>query len=148
MMTAGSEHTAADSSRAGASLKLPTAQLMVLVPLSALITGGLWAAIISMLGYDTATITAGAAGSAVVAAVMLISVLVLTPWKSRPMDLWMTVWFGGLVLRLVATPVGAFLLYSATSLPAEPLALAVATAYLVTVLTETAVLARHVGMHS
>lgn len=131
-----------------AAIALPTLQLLLFVPLAAAIVGGSWAGIVKMLGYSNETAVAGLAGAGVVAVVTLASVLVMTPWKRRPMDLWMTFWLAGTVVRLLVTPIAAFLLYSAALLPAEPLALAVATAYLVTVLTETAVLARHVGRHS
>lgn len=134
-------------SRVSAPITLPTFSLLTLVPLASLIIGLTWYFITIWTGRDTSTAIAGPAGAGVVAVVAVISILVMTPWKSRPMDLWMTFWLAGTVVRLLVTPAGAFLLYSATPLPASALALSVALAYLVTVLTESIVLARHVRKH-
>ena len=133
--------------RSGAAITLPTLSLVTLVSLAALVVGLFWYLVVTLTGGDTSHAVAGPAGAGVVAVVALLSVLVMTPWKARPMDLWMTFWLAGTVVRLLLTPVGAFLLYSATPLPASALALAVALAYLVTVLTESSVLARHVRRH-
>lgn len=133
--------------QSGPAITLPSAMLLTVVPLTALIVGLLWYIFVISTSGDVSNAVAGPAGAGVVAIVALLSVLVMTPWKARPMDLWMTFWLAGTVVRLLITPLGAFLLYSATPLPANALALAVALAYLVTVLTESVVLARHVRKH-
>lgn len=122
--------------------------LLTVVPAAALVTGLAWYAVTRLVGpWQDAALT-GLMGAIVVAAVAAVSVVAMTPWKRRPMADWMSWWLAGTVVRLLVTPACAFLLYSAARLEAEPLALSVATAYLVTVLTETAVLARHVGRQS
>jgi hypothetical protein len=59
----------------------------------------------------------------------------------------MTLWLAAMVIRMLATPAITFLLYFAVPAPggAAALALAVAAVYLVVVLTEAIVVARHVG---
>jgi hypothetical protein len=72
-------------------------------------------------------------------------VLAMTPWKTRPMTDWWTMWLGAMVLRLLATPALAYLLYSAAPLSPEAMCLAVAASYLAALLAEAVGIARHVG---
>lgn len=118
------------------------------MPGTALAVGLVWYAVTSMVEPWRSAALTGQLGSVVVAVVAALAIVAMTPWRPRPMIDWMTWWLAGTVVRLLVTPAGAFLLYSAARLEAEPLTLSVAMTYLVTVLTETAVLARHVGRQS
>lgn len=127
------------------TLSLPTVPVVAAVLGGSAASAGGWWAVTAMLGSDQATLVAGLAGAAVVGVVGVVAVLVLAPWRSRPVSFWWTLWLAGTVLRLLATPAVTFLLYSATSLSAVPLTLSVAVTYLVALFAETAVIARHVN---
>jgi hypothetical protein len=104
---------------------------------------GIWAAAASQVVPGRDALVAGGAGTAVVAAVSVLAVLVIRPWRIRPVTSWMSWWLGAMVLRILLTPVAGFLLYSATALSLTPLMLAVATAYVVVQVSEAAVVAHY-----
>ena len=64
------------------------------------------------------------------------------------MDLWMTFWLAGTVVRLLITPAGAFLLYSATPLGTAGLWLGIVVSYAATLVGETRVYAAHMRRFS
>jgi hypothetical protein len=104
---------------------------------------GLWAAVASQVAPGPDALEAGAAGTAVVTAVSLLGLLVIRPWRTRPVTAWMNWWLGAMVLRILLTPAAGFLLYSATALSLTPLMLAVASAYVVVQVSEAAVVAHY-----
>ena len=64
--------------------------------------------------------------------------------KRLMMSEWATMWLAATVLRLLLTPVAAYVLYSAAPLSLTPLMLSVGGTYLVVLLVEAAFLALHV----
>ncbi|MHC5023816.1 MAG: hypothetical protein ACYTGG_07880 [Planctomycetota bacterium] len=125
-------------------LALPTARLVLAAIGTGAVCAGGWWVTGAIAGWTGATIGSGLAGAAAVGVAMLVSLVAISPWKERTLTSWMTAWLASMGLRLLLTPLGAFLLYSAALLRPEPLAIAVALAYLSSLLVEAAVLARHV----
>lgn len=101
-----------------------------------------WLGVTRVLG-ETAAMSAGPAGAALVLVLSVGSLLALGPWKPRPVGTWVNLWMAGIVGRLFVTPAVAFLLYSATPLALSPLMLAVAATYVVVQIVEAATLAAH-----
>jgi hypothetical protein len=126
-------------------LSMPTSRLVMGVLIAAGLTGAAWVGICLVIGQTAAIQAAGLVGAGVVAVVAAIGIVATTPWKTRPVTGWMTMWLAGTVIRMLATPAVTFLLYSAIPLNAMALTLSVAIAYLVVVLTEATIVARHVG---
>ncbi len=126
------------------SMSLPTALLVVTVGAAAVSSAAGWVAMAWAAGLGREVSVAGVAGAAVVAVVSLLGLGVMTPWKSRDVSGWMTMWLAATVVRLLLTPVSAYLLYSATSLRLTPFMLSVAVTYMVVLFCEAAVLALHV----
>lgn len=122
------------------AIALPTGPLLATMLGTSLLTGGLFALASWALGRDEAA--AGLAAAAVVAFCTIAGLLAIAPWKRRPLQMWLSAWLGQMLLRLALMAVTTWLLYSATSLAAMPLALAVGVTYLVTVVSEAAVLRR------
>jgi hypothetical protein len=128
------------------TLAMPTSRLVMGVLLAAGLTGAAWVGIcLVIIGQTAAIQAAGLVGAGVVAVVAAMGIVAMTPWKTRPVTGWMTMWLAGTVIRMLATPAVTFLLYSAIPLNAMALTLSVAIAYLVVVLTEATIVARHVG---
>jgi hypothetical protein len=133
-------------------LALPTSRLLTAVVLAAALTGATWVGVCLILHQSSGVQYAGLIAAAVVAMVSLGAILAMMPWRSRPISSWMTLWLAGMVIRMLAVPAITFLLYFAAPAPGSSgssggavLALAVAAAYLVVVLTEAIVVAVHVG---
>jgi glucan phosphoethanolaminetransferase (alkaline phosphatase superfamily) len=133
-------------------LSLPTSRLVTAVALAAAMTGSIWVGVCLILRQSSGVQIAGLLAAAVVLAVSIAGILAITPWKTRPISTWMTLWLAGMVIRMLATPAITFVLYFAVPAPtpgdsggAAALALAVALVYLVVVLTEAIVVARHVS---
>ena len=143
-MTTMTPNVTSASHKTEPMLALPSRTLFATVGGVSLLCGIGWAAVSLVLGQTTETVTSGVIGAAITAAVSLLAVLVMTPWKTRPMTAWMTMWLGGTVLRLLVTPALTWLVYSAASLSAKPLALSVAVTYVLTLLSEAAVLSAYV----
>ncbi len=110
----------------------------------AALCAGAWLAAPRLGPWDTGVAVAGVAGAVLVGGLAIVALLVVRPWKMRPLGTWMNLWMGGTVLRLLLVPAATYLLYSATSLSATPLALSVALTYLLTLFAEAAVLALYV----
>src|SRR5262245_54395102 len=128
--------TAATSAHSEAVIALPSRLLFgSVMGVTALLAAG-WLVISVVAGTVGAVTTAGVVGIALVAGISLLSVLIMAPWKSRPILTWMSIWMGGTVARLLVTPAVTFLLYSAVSLNATALTVSVAAAYLAVLLTE------------
>ena len=124
---------------------LPAGRLVVSVALAAAIVGCAWVAIAILLHQPGDVQWAGLAGAGVVLLVNVLGILAMAPWKARPASTWMTLWLAGTLVRMVAAPALTFLLYFSAPLNAMTLTLAVALAYLVVLLTETATIAHHVS---
>jgi hypothetical protein len=132
------------------TLSLPTGKLLATVLLAGLGTAGLWwlllrAGLGLALGVPAGAgeLVDGLVGIGLVLAIALVSVVVMTPWKTRPMSAWMNLWLAGTVLRLLLTPPAAFVLYSAASFGAAALTLSVAAAYIAILFSEAIVLSLH-----
>jgi hypothetical protein len=120
---------------------LPARLLLAAVLLPTLAVGSAWTAAAAALGSGSPY--AGLLAAAIVALCTTAGLLAIRPWKPRPAALAITLWLLQTVIRLLATPLLAYLLYSATSLGAAPFFAAVGLAYIAAVLTETCVLTRH-----
>ena len=124
---------------------LPAMPLLLVCSMIPVLGGMAWAGVASGLGYPTSIILTGVLGSALVLLISLTALVVMSPWTRRPISLQMTMWLAGTVTRLLATPLGAFLLYSALPLDGKALTLAVGAVHLATLLTEAAVMSRLLG---
>jgi hypothetical protein len=125
-------------------IALPTAVLLWTVCGSGALIGAGWTLGAAIGKWPTDVQFAGLAGGAIVAMVGGLGVLIMKPWKTRPIGDWMTMWLAATVLRVFLTPTLTFLLYSSARLNAFTLTLSVASAYLVVLLAEAFVLARYV----
>ena len=124
-----------------ASIKLPFGLMLWVAGLVSVVFGSGWFLVIN-LGFGPASIAwEGLIGSSVTLAVTVAGLLMMKPWKTRPITSWMTFWLGATVLRLMATPALAFLLYSAVSLSLTPFMLSVAASYMAVLFSEAGVLA-------
>ena len=128
-----------------ATMTMPTTRLVGAVVVGSALSCGLWMAAVAAGPWSREAVLAGPFGAATVLVVALVGVMVMTPWRPRAMLDWWTMWLAATVLRLLLTPVAGYLLYSATSLALEPLCLAIAASYFVTLLAEVTVLQRHVN---
>jgi hypothetical protein len=95
--------------------------------------------------WPAGTLLSGVLGTAVVAAFALAGIILIRPWRDRPVSEWMTWWLALTVFRVLLTPVGAWVLYSAASSGLNPkaFALAVGLTYLTTVVAEALVVSVH-----
>ncbi|MHC4082814.1 MAG: hypothetical protein ACYS15_02790 [Planctomycetota bacterium] len=125
------------------SLALPTWRMLLTVAAGTVAAVVGWWAVTSIVAPGRDVLVAGAAGAVAVAAVSVLAVLVIRPWRTRPVSAWINWWLGAMVLRILATPVVAYLLYSATALSLTPLMLSVAATYLVVQVSEAAAVAHY-----
>ena len=123
---------------------LPTRRLIVTAVVAAALTA-LGSAGVTALTGRHATITASAAGAALVAGVSIGSLLMIRPWRPRALGTWANLWLAALVGRLLFTPALAYLLYSATQLSLTPLMLSVGVTYVIVQISEAAALAAHLN---
>ena len=130
---------------AEAPITLPSGKLIGLVVGAVVGVGGMWFAIIALGPWGTPELASGLAGIAVAAVMGVLGVVIMTPWRARPMADWMNLWLLATVFRMLGTPAAAYLLYSAASptLAAKPFGLAVALTYIATLFVEAAALAKH-----
>lgn len=126
---------------------MPTGVLLLTVFAAAAVMTVLWAGAVFALRMPAEIMQAGLVGIGLVTVIALGGVLVMLPWIPRSIMTWTSTWIGSSVFRLLLTPAITFVLYSATSLPPVPLVLGVASAYLVVLLSEAAILARIVNRH-
>lgn len=122
---------------------LPGAALMLALAGASAVTGGAWALVAAILGKPSSIVLVGPIAAAAVTTCTVAGVLVLTPWKPRPVSMWINMWLAQTVARLFVTPVVAFLLYSAARLPTWPLIMAIGLIYLTAVTSEAGVLAMY-----
>lgn len=119
---------------------LPTAALIATTMLIPATTAIVWWAVAALAGTTAPVALAGPLGAGVAGLAALASLLAIGPWKTRPLGLWMSFWLAGALVRLLLTPLLAYLIYSAARLDASALGIAVGATYLLTLLSETAVL--------
>lgn len=126
------------------AIALPVGSLITASIIGAAAPGAIWTigAMIGGFGWNIAS--AGLLGAGVVIIAMIAGLLVLTPWKARPIAIWGPLWLGGILVRLVLTPLLAWVLYSATSIQPEAFGACVGITYITALLTEVSVLARFV----
>jgi len=134
---------------AEARVSLPTGRMIlgVTAPMMLFVAAWMIAAKLGFIGgWGSEVFISGLIVAAAVAVVAIGGVLIMTPWKSRAIADWMTMWLGSTVFRLLVTPGVVYLLYSAASrdLAVKPLVLSVASTYLVTLLTEAVILSTHI----
>lgn len=125
------------------SLALPTWRMLLTIAAGTVAAILGWAAVTSIVAPGREVLVAGGAGAGVVAAVSVLAVLVIRPWRTRPVSAWMNWWMGAMVLRILLTPAVAYLLYSATALGLTPLMLSVAVTYVVVQVSEAAAVAHY-----
>ena len=145
-MTAPDSDEARSASDAGSrepSLALPTRRMLLTIAAGTATTFLGWAVVTSIIVPGREVLVAGGAGAAVVAAVSVIGALIISPWRIRPVGDWINWWLGSMVLRILLTPVVAYLLYSATALSLTPLMLSVAATYVVVQVSEAAAVAHY-----
>jgi hypothetical protein len=123
----------------------PTAHLLGTVTAVALVACLAWTIAVWLGPWGADVAVAGLTGVGIVAVLTAASLLMLQPWKTRPISTWLNLWLAGTVMRLLAVPAVTFVLYSAAPLSAGALILGVGLTYVLTLLAEAAVLARHVG---
>ncbi|MHC4127352.1 MAG: hypothetical protein ACYTE6_01485 [Planctomycetota bacterium] len=125
------------------SLALPTWRMLLTIAAGSVVTMAAWAVVARLVAPRREVLVAGAAGVAVVVTVSVLAVLVIRPWRIRPVGDWINWWLGAMVLRILLTPTVAYLLYSATALSLTPLMLSVAATYVVVQVSEAAAVAHH-----
>jgi hypothetical protein len=125
------------------SLALPTWRMLLTIGAGTVATFLGWAVVTSIVAPGREILGAGGAGAVTVAAVSVLAVLVICPWRIRPVSAWINWWLGAMVLRILLTPVVAYLLYSATALGLTPLMLSVAATYVVVQVSEAAAVAHY-----
>ena len=138
-------HAARAQSAGEQRIVLPMRTLLMLMAVATLVVCGCWAGTVAIAQLGSQSFTSGMLGIGLVGVLSMAGVVLMTPWKPRIVADWMTMWLAATVFRVLVTPLAAFLLYSAASsvLAAKPLALAVASTYLVTLFVEAAVLSAH-----
>jgi len=124
---------------------LPTRLLLWSMTAGILIVSGVWAGLTAIGPWGCEAFTSGMVGIGLSAVMTMAGVMVMSPWKPRLSMDWMTMWLGGTVFRILATPAAAFVLYSAASpwLAMKPFGLSVAVTYMVALFTEATVLTQH-----
>jgi hypothetical protein len=135
--------TTSDAGSREPSLALPTWRMLLTIAAGTVATFLGWAVVTSIVEPGRQVLVAGGAGAAVVAAVSALAMLVIRPWRTRAVADWINWWLGSMVLRILLTPVVAYLLYSATALSLTPLMLSVAATYVVVQVSEAAAVAHH-----
>lgn len=122
-------------------IALPTARL-VMVTLGACAMAGAASSLLARIAWPGQGLAVVGPASAAVAAVAMVGgLLAVAPWKARPIGLWPTFWLASTVLRMLLTPILAYLLYSATPFGAAAVAINVVAAYLLALAGEVVVLA-------
>lgn len=111
---------------------------------AALSCAGWWAGC-QLLGptlqVDPSAVRVGCSGIILVWIVSALSMLALTPWTERPISTLAALWMGATLIRLVATPAGAYLLYLSTPSAPKALALAVGLGYVIQLFAEASAIA-------
>ena len=128
----------------GPELRLPAKALLLgWILTSILMFLGCWLFTPWLLGLLSASeADAGSdSGSAVLGAVISsvmtgLGLLVVTPWRPRPATEMPLVWLASTVIRFLATPAVAFLLYFAIHPPTRPFVLGLALCYLALLFVE------------
>ncbi len=116
---------------------LPTGRLLATAVGIGGLVGLAWWSAVSLGGGSSQWAAAGLYAAAVVSAGSVLALLAIRPWKRRSLMSWPFVWLAGSGVRMLITLVLTVLLYSAFSLDPAALGIAVVTAYLATLLSET-----------
>ena len=122
---------------------LPTVPFIVAGCAGSAIAGAGWAIVGALLGGGAVDVLIGAAAAGVVGTAVLLSILVVAPWRPKPLQTWPIVWVAGSFVRLIASMGGVYLLYSATPLGGFQTLMAVGIVYATTVIGEAMVFARY-----
>ncbi len=125
------------------SISLPAGAMVGLALGVPAAMGLVWWLVARVGPWSDAFAWAGVCGAAVTAAATLAGTLIIGPWKRHPVHHWMSLWLAGVVVRLLLAPVLAYLLYSAAPLGLAPFGLSIGLTYLLTILSEAALLSRH-----
>lgn len=128
------------SARREPLIALPATRLTVVTIAACLAAAGI-SIVLGKLGLHDGPAGLSLAAAGIVAAATLGGLIVMVPWRARPIGLWPSFWLGSTVFRLLVTPVLAYLLYSATQLSAAALALHVVCTYVLALVGEVVVLA-------
>ena len=122
-------------------LHLPAKALLVLwlVLIMALFLG--WGLLAPVLGASSSQALAGLGGGVPVLVMCGGALLLIAPWRDRPDSDLPTLWLLVTVVRLLATPVVALLLYFAARPPMEYFVVGCASAFLCVLFFETPLIA-------
>lgn len=132
--------SAASEGRAGwlaPVFALPTARLIAVVWTSTVFAGAAWTLVMLLRGAEGWDLATGALGALTVGLGATTGLLVIRPWRPRPLDRWPAVWMGASGVRLLVTLGIGLLLYSATPSGTVHLWFSVAIAYAATLVGET-----------
>ena len=125
------------------SISLPISKMLLAIFVSSLATSLGWMLVVKLGDFKAGTMAAGLAGAGLVMGTGFLVVVLMKPWRSRPVGDWANIWLAGTIGRLLITPGAAYLLYSATPLSWSPLLLSVAMSYVIVQISEAAVLSLH-----
>jgi len=122
-------------------MPLPAGPMFAAATLGGIATIVLWFAGSALFESMQGVLPTALAGIGTVVAIYLATTAMLSPWKARRMGDWMTFWLGATVVRLMVTPIAAWVLYSAALRDVRTLGLAVALSYVLCLFLETGTLA-------
>ncbi len=139
-------------------ITLPTLSLLAAQLGTGVALLGLWTGVGAVLGDVPFHAASGAMGVGAVTAAAVVTTLLGMPWMPKPASTALLAWLACTMLRMLASPALLLLLYSApfagqwpspdSSLAAAKASalLALATAFLVGLLVEVGVIARHIRL--
>ena len=120
---------------------LPTGTMLAAACGGAITTAVLWGLALLVIPAAQGTLPTALAAIGLVLVIYIATTMMITPWKPRRMGDWMTFWLAATVVRLLVTPVAAWVLYSAALLEVRPFGLAVALCYVLCLFLETGTIA-------
>ena len=96
------------------SVTLPTVRLLLIPALLSAAVGAVWAGGAAILQRPGEDVIGGLLAGVAAAAAVALAMLLIGPWRLRPLTTMPFVFLAGTVVQAVATLGGGFLLYSAT----------------------------------
>lgn len=126
------------------AIALPTGRLLAAASGAAIAVGGGWVVVALIVGAAPPMVRVGLWSAAIVMVAMTAGLLVIAPWRTRPIGLWMSLWLGGTLVRLIVAGGLAYVLYSATQVSEWSVLAGVGGAYFLALISEVIVLAGYV----
>ena len=124
------------------AVRLPTVRLVSAVVVAGALAAAGWWASAALLAGDQVEPRLAIAAWAVVAGCTVAGVLAIGPWKPRPVSRWITMWLAQTVLRMLLTPIVAFVVARAGAIDLMSLAVPLGITYLAAVVCEALVVSR------